>query len=81
MATSRMAKTMANKEEAASAEENRLAFIEALVEGKTAEEQIVILRNCFNHAITHPWVDDEVADSIIENISGEYGMPYIPTDE
>lgn len=48
-------------------------LLDKILKGKTPEEQIKILRNCFEtHAIGHPWMDAELIDSILENVEREY---------
>jgi hypothetical protein len=58
-----------------STEEKIKAFVSELLNGKTLEDQVKILRNCLEfHALGHPWTDDDFVDSVLDNIANEYGI-------
>lgn len=42
--------------------------IDSLLLNKSLEEQVKILKACFDHAISHPWADEDYIDSVLENI-------------
>lgn len=50
---------------------------ELLEQARTPEDQVKILRDCLeNHCLQHPWADDELVESICENISNEYNLSW-----
>lgn len=49
--------------------------IEFMLKEEILEEQIRILRICLDHALTHPWTDEEHIDSILENIANDPDLP------
>lgn len=56
-------------------------FVEALVAGRSQEEQIKVLKDCLKvHCLEHPWVDEECRDTIMDNIAREYNIPYTNID-
>lgn len=51
-------------------------LIDAILEGKTDEEKVKILRHALSDAMTHGWVDDDLRDSMMANLAREYDIPY-----
>lgn len=56
-------------------------LIDAVLEGKNDEEKIKVLRHALSNAMTHGWVDDDLRDSLMENLAREYDIPYRSVEE
>lgn len=56
--------------------ENWKQMVNDVLAGRSDEEKIKRLTNMLDHAINHPWVDDDLRDSMLSNIAKEYGIPY-----
>lgn len=55
--------------------------MDAILVGKTADEQVKILRSLYSDAVGHGWVDDEVRNSIFKSACNHHGVPYEEDDE
>jgi hypothetical protein len=57
-------------------------FIDVLLGSRSLDDQVGVLRDCLAaHALGHPWVDDELRHSILENIARRYGIEADADDE
>jgi hypothetical protein len=51
-------------------------FVDLLLRGKSLKQQVAILKDCLvEQVLSHPWLDDELHDSIMESITRAYKVP------
>jgi len=54
---------------------------DTILEIEDKEEQKTFIRSLLFHCIDHPWVDEECAASMLDNIAGEYHDTFEYTGE